>query len=349
MKGQLRVASCDPSTSLRAWLREKGPGRHRRPEVVHLATRGSQLATFLLLACSQARVGARDPGSLRAPDERAVSSHVVVISIDGLRPDAIEQFGAATLRRMMDEGSYTLEARTIDPSRTLPSHVSMLTGVPPSVHGITWNSDETKTRGVVQVPTVFDVARKRGLRTAAFFSKAKFHHLERPGSLDYVLSPRGPRKQFSGERTVDDLERYLRQARPNLLFVHLPDVDEAGHRRGWMGASYGRAVRQTDALVARVRDAAERAFGAGGYTLIVTADHGGSDKGHGGTHANHVNIPWIAWGRGVRPATQLPAGVRTMDTAATVLWLLAVDVPREWTGVPVAGAFAARAADAAAP
>jgi predicted AlkP superfamily pyrophosphatase or phosphodiesterase len=57
----------------------------------------------------------------------SVSRHVVV-SIDGLRPDAISTYGAATLQRLMREGSYTLCASTIHPSTTLPSHTSMLTG-----------------------------------------------------------------------------------------------------------------------------------------------------------------------------------------------------------------------------
>src|SRR5262245_47318293 len=47
-----------------------------------------------------------------------MTSHVVVISIDGLRPDAIEKFGATTMQRLMKEGSYTLTAQTIMPSKT---------------------------------------------------------------------------------------------------------------------------------------------------------------------------------------------------------------------------------------
>ena len=66
----------------------------------------------------------------------SVSRHVVVVSIDGLRPDAIETYGAATLQRLMREGSYTLSGSTIDPSKTLPSHTSMLTGQPPERHGV---------------------------------------------------------------------------------------------------------------------------------------------------------------------------------------------------------------------
>src|SRR5690606_34556114 len=62
----------------------------------------------------------------------ALTGHVVVISVDGLRPDAIEKFGAKNIQRLIREGSYSLEATTILPSKTLPSHTSMLTGTEPA-------------------------------------------------------------------------------------------------------------------------------------------------------------------------------------------------------------------------
>src|SRR5690606_25667925 len=103
-----------------------------------------------------------------------LTDHVAVISIDGLRPDASSKFGARTLQRLMREGVYSLEARTIYPSKTLPSHTSMVTGVSPEAHGITWNEDHVDEHGVVPVSTMFEVAKAEGLHTAAFFSKSKF-------------------------------------------------------------------------------------------------------------------------------------------------------------------------------
>src|SRR4051812_42627825 len=86
-----------------------------------------------------------------------VTDHVVVVSIDGLRPDAIAKFHASTLQRLMAQGRYSLTAQTIKTSLTLPSHTSMLTGVTEDVHGVTWNSDEKDK--TLTVPTVFGVAR----------------------------------------------------------------------------------------------------------------------------------------------------------------------------------------------
>jgi hypothetical protein len=62
-----------------------------------------------------------------------------------------------------------------------------------------------------------------------------------------------------------------------------------------------------------------------------------------------MTIPWIVWGRGVAEDAALPA-VKTMDTAATVLWLLGARAPTSWSGHAVAGVFtpAARLAAEAA-
>lgn len=273
-----------------------------------------------------------------APPARGlVTDHVIVISVDGLRPDAIERFGAGTMQRMMREGSHTLNARTILPSKTLPSHTSMLTGVEPEDHGITWNTDETETHGHVAVPTIFEMARDRGFTTAAFFSKTKFHHLEIPNSLDHVDSPESGK--WSAGRTLGNVGGYLQSAKPNLMFVHIGEPDYAGHFWGWMSGRYGHAVRVADQAIASVLTDANRAFGVGNYTVIVTADHGGHGRNHGSADPRDVTIPWIAWGKGVTPGQVLPDGIRTMDTAATAMWLLGVPNEQAADGQAVLGAF----------
>jgi arylsulfatase A-like enzyme len=194
------------------------------------------------------------------------------------------------------------------------------------------------------VPTVFTLARARGLHTAAFFGKAKFRHLMVPGTLDYAQAPTGWWGRWSARRTVRDARAYLARtaaagAPPHLLFVHLGEPDFAGHAFGWMSRFYGRNVRSADAALADLVAAADATYGADGYTLLVTADHGGHGRTHGSADSLDVTIPWIAWGARVAPGAALGAGIRTIDTAATVLWLLGLEVPADWAGRPVTRAF----------
>ncbi|HEX6927220.1 MAG TPA: ectonucleotide pyrophosphatase/phosphodiesterase [Longimicrobiaceae bacterium] len=269
---------------------------------------------------------------------RAVSEHVIVISIDGLRADAIERADAETLQRLMREGAYSLEARTILPSITLPSHTSMLTGATPAMHGVDWNDERVEEEGVIQTPTMFAIARKAGYHTAAFFSKPKFQHLMAPGTLDYGQAPEGNGRWYAGY-TAESVERYLEDHRPNLLFVHFGEPDYAGHTIGWGTFVYRWAVRRADGAAERVLRKADEAFGEGNYTVIVTADHGGHGRTHGTDAESDVTIPWIAWGKGVKPGVELPEGIRTFDTAATALGLLGLSLPPEHAGTPVRAAF----------
>jgi predicted AlkP superfamily pyrophosphatase or phosphodiesterase len=313
-----------------------------RKKTLSYATVASRLGIVGIVTFTAVMEGCVQPPFTIAPvtrdtPEGAVTNHVVVVSVDGLRPDAIARFGAVTMQRLMRTGSYTLDARTITLSKTLPSHTSMLTGELPEEHGIVWNSDETDTHGTIQIPTIFSVARQHGFHTAAFFSKAKFNHLEPEGTLDHTQAPNG--RRWSADRTVGDVEQYLVTQRPNLLFVHIGEPDYAGHLLGWMSWWYARAVRSADAAVSRIVAAADRAYGVGNYTLILTADHGGHGRTHGTDAPEDVTIPWVAHGRGVREGVTLSSGIRTVDTAATVLWLLGLAPTTEWTGVPVRAAF----------
>jgi arylsulfatase A-like enzyme len=322
-------------------VRRSAPAPARRKA---LAAAVALAAAAAGAGCSGRYVRSAAPPAAPLVPPAGLSRHVVVVSIDGLRPDAIDAFGAATLQRLVREGSYTLSGRTIDPSKTLPSHTSMLTGQPPARHGVLWNNVVTADADSIDLPNVFGLARARGYTTAAFFSKAKFQPLQVDGTLDYSQAPGGWFGRWKSRRTVSDVADYLERARPNLLFVHLTDPDAAGHRAGWMTESYGRGVRAADRAVHELIDVAGRAFGADNFSLIVTADHGGHGTNHGSADPRDVTIPWIAWGRGVKPGLLPEASIRTMDTAATVLWLLAVDRPADWAGRPVVDAFASELA-----
>lgn len=266
---------------------------------------------------------------------------VIVISIDGLRPDAIREFGASTLLRLMAEGGYSLEARTAGSGRTLPSHTSMLTGLPQDGHGVDWNDPISHRSARLPTASVFGVARAHGFTTAAFFGKAKFSYLQQPEALDYSIAPRMWLSAWPATKTVPRVEAYLGDHAPQMLFVHLSDPDSAGHRSRWMSPAYGRAVRAADEGVRDLLVAADLAYGAGGYTVIVTADHGGHGTGHGCGHPLDVTIPWIVWGHGVTRGPIVGREIQTIDTAATVLFLLGIDRPADWMGAPVAIAFAA--------
>lgn len=310
------------------------------------------LSVLALSACATQRheptLGVMQQGAARESSTTRISrvtrgrvtDHVIVISVDGLRPDAIAKYDARTLESLMARGRYSLTAQTIAISNTLPSHTSMLTGVEPEQHKITWNKDRSGEFGHVEVPTVFGLAHSAGYRTAAFYSKSKFHHIDAPQTIDHVRGPKGGVIPWNSGKVADLVVAHLDTAKPNVMFVHLADADFAGHNFGWMQHMYGMAVRQADMAIARILAAADKSLGAGNYTVIVTSDHGGHRKGHGTTDPVDTTIPWIVSGAGVQRGDSL-SGIRTMDTAATVLWMLNLATPENLVGRPVVQAFGA--------
>src|SRR5689334_8442175 len=62
---------------------------------------------------------------------------VIIVVLDGLRPDAIERFDLAHTRRLIGRGASTLRGTTVAPSITTAAMTSLLTGVSPARHGIT--------------------------------------------------------------------------------------------------------------------------------------------------------------------------------------------------------------------
>ena len=88
----------------------------------------------------------------RRDPKRPIARHVIIISEDGLRPDALEKAHGRTLAAVMRRGAYSLRARTIRKASTLQSHAAMLSGFDVPFHKLSWNSWHPE-RGNIQVPT----------------------------------------------------------------------------------------------------------------------------------------------------------------------------------------------------
>jgi arylsulfatase A-like enzyme len=123
----------------------------------------------------------------------------------------------------------------------------------------------------------------------------------------------------------------------DLLFVHLPQVDQTGHASGWMSAEYLAQVQQTDEAVGRLLSLLPAEA-----NVILTADHGGQLKNHGTRERCDMTIPWIIAGPRVTHRGALTRPVRTVDTAITALSLLGVPAPPNATGKLVSEPFGAQ-------
>ncbi|MCX5744654.1 MAG: alkaline phosphatase [Proteobacteria bacterium] len=241
-------------------------------------------------------------------------THVVIISIDGLRPDMMTPALMPRHVQLMAEGTTARHASTILQSDTLPSHAAMLSGVGAAAHGLWWNSYQAN-RGFIKVPTVFSAARDRGLSTAMIVGKQKLRHIAGPTTVDHFERP-----SYLCGGVAKRASAYFTEVTPVLLFVLFSDPDEYGHSHGWQSPEYARAAKNSDACLATVLAAID-ASPVGPRTLvIVTADHGGHGKVHSdGRSEENSHIPWIARGPGVAAGATIDEPIATVDTAATTL------------------------------
>jgi len=268
---------------------------------------------------------------------------VVIISVDGLRPDLLLLAEAPVLHGLIAQGAYTMWARTVAAAVTLPAHASMLTGVTPGKHGIEWNRDLALGAPIYpQVPTIFELATRAGYRTALVAGKAKFDTLNKPGTVAFATILGGDRG--TDANVAAEAVTVIEQHQPDLLFIHFPGVDAAGHAKGWGSPEQLAAIGAVDGHIGAVLAALERAGLRGSTVVIVTADHGGAGLGHGPDDPRSRHIPWIVAGPGVRRGFDLTRIERlqviTEDTAATAGWLLGLDRPDYFDGQPLAAAFA---------
>ncbi len=279
------------------------------------------------------------------------TGHVFVLSFDGGNPTIIQQADMPNFKRLAAEGAHSWQARTILPSKTLPSHTSMLTGVDIAKHQIDWN-DFFPLRGAVQVPTVFSLIKAAHPDdvTGLFCGKIKFRHLWTPGAIDVFNcgSTYGPepipaseeKKLVPARLVAEQAVPFIQEKKPQFCFIHFPDADTAGHKFGWGSPEQFEAFKVTDQALGQVLAAIGKAGILETSTIILTADHGGSQKNHFNPIPSDTMIPWIVWGKGVRKQHAiLKESIFTYDTAATVLWLLDVPLPARFDGEPVLEAF----------
>ncbi len=261
---------------------------------------------------------------------------VILVVLDGCRPDALEQAHTPAIDALWRAGAYTWSAQSVVPSWSLPAHLSMFRGVPPQTHGVTENCFQASAAAF---PSIMDVAHQAGLQTAMFYSWEHLRDLSAHGSLDVSY--------YHSAHTTPDIDRtiaeqastHLMAEQPDLTLVYLCETDLVGHEHGWMSPPYLAAVERMDRVLGGLTGALAGAGLQNGFTWLVLADHGGHDRTHGTDAAEDITIPWIVSGHRARCGHAIQVPVRIIDTAATVAHLLGLACPEEWEGRPIRDAL----------
>jgi predicted AlkP superfamily pyrophosphatase or phosphodiesterase len=255
------------------------------------------------------------------------ASHIIVISMDGARPDAILQVDSPVLQSLAAGGAATWQAQTVLPAVTVPAHASMLTGLEVAEHGLDNNNYNNEALGL---PTFISLAAERGYLTAMIVGKNKLDQFHYPENVAFTFAT-------SGDSSVIDAAIDALDDGVQVLFVHLPNPDYFGHLSGWMSPQYLAELPNTDAQIGRLLAALEERQILDSTLLIITADHGGHDRKHGGDIPEDRLIPMIINGFGVQAGVELE-NISVTQVAATVLYALQMPIPDEMAE-PIREAF----------
>lgn len=249
-----------------------------------------------------------------APETPRLTERVVLVIVDGLREDVARDLPA--VRELGAEGSF-LVAHAAEPSLSYPGWTLLATGAPPEISGVTTNWYE----GPVEVESLFDSADRAGLTVAVAGDEGwgeLFDGLEHTALVPDEPDSSDPRV---GRRSL----RMLEEVQPDLLVVHLSDVDKRGHEEG-VGEAYMQAARGADDIIAELHDAV-----GPGTALVVASDHGHIDSGgHGGHEPEVVRTPLVLAGQGLVPGAR--GGVPQADVAPTIAALLGLGRPGHAVG-----------------
>ena len=289
------------------------------------------LCRIVVLVCVGLIFTAESP----AVETPSYADNVVIIMVDGLRPDALKQAKAPAMEGLIKRGSFTMKAQTVTPSLTLPAFTSMLTGLPVEAHGVDWNDYEPQ-RGFLKAPTIFEIATFNGSKWgAAFIQKEKLLHVtkqDRRLALHVCsISEQGCTAKKITSDVINSYKTSTDSTKPSLFLIHFAAADIAGHAEGWMSKPYLKAVEDIDRAIGMLLKGFKELGLYERTTFIVSADHGGHGTTHGTTAAEDMTIPWIAAGPGIKAGHEIKQPVSLMDTPATVMRAFGIsDYYVEW-------------------
>jgi predicted AlkP superfamily pyrophosphatase or phosphodiesterase len=280
------------------------------------------------------------PG-IQTPERKI--KHVFVIGIDGMSCEGLNKARTPNMDKLIQNGALCDRVRTVLPSSSSPNWASMLMGAGPEIHGITsnaWQLDKhdlepTVTNDYGYFPTVLSVihAQRPETKIGMLYHWKDFGRLfeKELASLDRHL----PTERETAYAIAD----YIKKEKPGFLFSQIDHVDAAGHRFGHMTQEYLNSITLADSLVGIIMDAVHQTKIEDKAMIFVVSDHGGINKGHGGTNLKEVTVPFILSGAGVKKNYHVPTEVYMYDVAPTIVFALNLNAPNAWRGKAIECAF----------
>ena len=278
------------------------------------------------------RVQASDPDA--GEELSANYQYVVVIGVDGAGR-FFRDADTPNIDAIFASGAITYSCLTSKPTSSAQCWGSLLHGVLASAHQLNNTIAESTPYPVDSpYPSFFRVIRENdATATLASFSHwAPLNTGIIENDIDVYKVEGLPDADLTNE-----IVTYLGENKPKAMFVQFDEVDAAGHSLGYGTDAQLSKITEIDGYIGRIYEA-YRENGMLDETLfIVTADHGGSGKSHGGLSDDEKYVMFAATGKTVQRGKIADMEIR--DTAAIVLHALGYENPETWTARVPSGLF----------
>lgn len=273
------------------------------------------------------------------------ANHVVLIGLDGWGAYSVEKADMPNLKKLMAEGSYTLKKRSVLPSSSAVNWASMFMGAGPELHGYTeWGSQtpELPSRVVDEdgiFPTVFGLLHRADPKAeiGCIYEWDGIRYVVDTLALTYDKHVAEASKE--PDATARYAAEYIQRAKPNLVGVIFDNPDHVGHADGHDTPAYYQVLTKLDGYIGQIVAAVKEAGMLDDTVFIITADHGGINKGHGGKTMEEMETAFIISGKNIKKGYNFTESMMQFDVAPTIAWIFNLQQPQVWIGRPMKQVF----------
>lgn len=219
---------------------------------------------------------------------------VLIIGIDGCRPDALHQANTPNIDALIANGIFSPDALNDDITISGPGWSANLCGVWSNKHLVTGNNFSGNNYD--EYPHIFKYieAFNPELHTVSICHWGPINDFITLDHADFKLN------ESSDAEVASQTASYLTVNDPDILFIHLDDPDHAGHTQGFSPEvpEYIQAIEDVDGHIGTVLQSiyGRPSFSTEDWLVLVTTDHGGTGFSHGGTSLEEENVFFIASG-----------------------------------------------------
>ena len=265
---------------------------------------------------------------------KPMQNKVLIIGIDGCRPDALLSASTPNIDKLWKNGAYSFHTKTDDISYSGSCWTGMLTGVWHAKHNVL--SNKYLDPNIEEFPHFFNRVKtfNSNLKTYSITHWSPLHTILQNGDADIALD------FDSDQKVTNEVVKVLLHNDVDAMFIHLDDVDHSGHSSGFHpeNKEYLSTIENADINVGKMISALKKRdhYLNENWLIIISTDHGGSEKTHGKNTPEHTTIFYIVSGKSAAKG-KIQTQVNIVDVAVSAMQHLGLDIKDEWNldGKPI--------------